>query len=95
MAINNINNINAAIASNNGESDKSWFEAMAEAWGKALDTQASKIETISNEIDQGNNMPSKITELAAEAQLMSLLSNSSHNSISSVGSALDTMARKQ
>lgn len=96
MDINNLTSINASIANNNNSSEKSWFEAMAEAWGKALDNQASKIETLSTEIgDNGKNMPSEVTELAAQSQVMSFLSNSSHTAISSVGSSLDTMARKQ
>ena len=79
------------------ESDEgSWFEAMAEAWGQALDRQAGRIESLSTEIgDNGSDTPSAITELTAESLKMTFISNSSHTSISSIGGALDTMARKQ
>jgi hypothetical protein len=77
-------------------SDNSWFEAMAEAWGQALDRQAQRIEDMSTEVgDQGKETPSAITKLTAESLKMSFLSNSSHTAISSLGTSLETMARKQ
>jgi hypothetical protein len=87
-----------------GSGKKSWFEAMADAWGKALDTQAERIRVKSEEIgnaedttnvDQAKDSPQDITELTAMSLKMSFLSSSSHTAISSVGSALETMARKQ
>ena len=42
----------------------------------------------------GNDNPSALTELTTESLRMSFLSNSSSTSISSVGQALETMARK-
>jgi hypothetical protein len=87
----------SSIQNNTGNaSDGSWFEAMAEAWGEALDRQANRIETMSTEIgDQGNETPSAITRLTAESLKMNFISNSSHTAISSMGSSLETMARKQ
>ncbi len=73
----------------------SWFEAMADAWGKTLDNQASRIEEMSADIGAGNDRPEAITALTAETLKMSFLSNSSHTALTTVGSALDTMARKQ
>jgi len=73
----------------------SWFESMADAWGKALDKQATTIEEKSASLDNGGDNPSAITELTAMSLKMTFLSNSSHTAISSVGSALETMARKQ
>ncbi|MCG7899730.1 MAG: hypothetical protein JAY85_14910 [Candidatus Thiodiazotropha weberae] len=96
MTINN--NLYSAMASTQGSdsSDGSWFEAMAEAWGEALDRQATRIETMSTEVgDQGNETPSAITQLTAESLKMTFLSNSSHTALSSLGSSLETMARKQ
>jgi hypothetical protein len=96
MAINN--NLYTAMTStaNNESSDGSWFEAMAEAWGEALDKQAHKIEAASTEIgEQGQELPSQITELTAETLRMSFISNSSHTALTSLGNSLDTMARKQ
>ena len=72
-----------------------WFEAMAQAWGQALDNQASVIEQKSDVITGGNDTPAAITALTTESLKMTFLTNSSHTSISSVGSALETMARKQ
>lgn len=72
-----------------------WFEAFADAWGKALDRQAAIIEQRSDGIaNEGGDNPSQITMLTAEAMKMSFLSNSSHSSLDSVSKALETMARK-
>jgi hypothetical protein len=76
-------------------SGTAWFEAMAQAWGQALDNQAGLIQQKSDAIAGGNDTPSAVTELTTEALRMSFLSNSSHTSISTVGQALETMARKQ
>jgi hypothetical protein len=72
-----------------------WFEALAQAWGQTLDKQANIIEQQSEVISGGNDTPAAITELSAQSLKMSFLSQTSHTSISSVGSALETMARKQ
>jgi hypothetical protein len=73
----------------------SWFEAMAEAWGRTLDAKAAEIEATSDRISNGEDKPAVITQLSAQTLQMSFLSNSSHNSMSSVGSALEALARKQ
>ncbi|MEO7244756.1 MAG: hypothetical protein ABIX12_06380 [Rubrivivax sp.] len=72
-----------------------WFEAMAQAWGQALDNQAGLIQQKSDAIAGGDDTPSAVTELTTESLRMSFLANSSHTSISTVGQALETMARKQ
>lgn len=98
---NTINPLNMLAASpvagnkNASSSDASWFEAMADAWGQTLDAQASRIETQAKDVGKGLDNPSAITTLTAESLKMSFLSSSSHTAISSVGSALETMARKQ
>lgn len=73
----------------------SWFEAMADAWGQALDKQAGDIETKSAAMNAGGDKPADVTELTAMSLKMSFLASSSHTAISTVGSALETMARKQ
>lgn len=73
----------------------SWFEAMADAWGKALDNQANKISDMSNELVDGIDSPRQVSLLTAESLRMQFLSNSSHTAITAVGSSLETMARKQ
>jgi hypothetical protein len=73
----------------------SWFEALSDAWGATLDRQAGKLDTLSQQLGNGGqDNPSQITELTAEAMRMSFLSNSSSSSLDSVGKALETMARK-
>ena len=73
----------------------SWFEALSDAWGATLDRQAAKLDTLSQQLGNGGqDNPSQITELTAEAMRMSFLSNSSSSSLDSVGKALETMARK-
>jgi len=73
----------------------SWFEAMAEAWGKTLDAKAEEMEIAAGELSNGNDTPAQITQMTAMAQQMNFMSNSAHTSLQSVGSALETMARKQ
>jgi len=73
----------------------SLFEALAQAWAQALDKQAETIIEKSDAINAGDDSPGAITALSTESLKMSFLSNSSHTSISTVGQALDTMARKQ
>ena len=74
----------------------SWFEAMADAWGKALDAKADQITDKSAQIGNASaDKPADITELTAMSLEMGFLSNSSHTALASVGSALETMARKQ
>jgi hypothetical protein len=94
-------NTNVALMAHNtstnskGRSNESWFEAMANAWGSALDEQAARITDKSEEVAAGNETPAQITELTAESLRMGFISNSSHTSLTSVGSALETLARKQ
>jgi len=73
----------------------SWFEAMADAWGTALNTQATTIVEQSEKVAEGFDTPAEITALTAESLRMSFISNSSHTSLTSVGTALETLARKQ
>lgn len=75
-------------------SSNSFFEALAEAWGATLDSQAQRLQTMSNMLSQGDDRPSQIAELTAESMRMSFLAQSSSTSIDSVGKALETMARK-
>lgn len=99
------NDINTSIAltanatstntNRKGRSDESWFEAMASAWGTALDAQAARIQEQSEEVAAGFESPAQITALTAESLRMGFISNSSHTSLTSVGSALETLARKQ
>ena len=83
------------MTQNKSAGGSSWFQALAQAWGEALDSQASVIQQKSDAIATGGtDNPSAITELTTESLRMSFLSNSSNTSISTVGQALETMARK-
>lgn len=99
MATNPLNTLASIPAANagstHGSGSGSWFEAMATAWGQALDKQAGDIEAKSATLSNGGDNPSAVTELTAMSLKMSFLSSSSHTAISSIGSALETMARKQ
>ena len=79
----------------NGGKPASWYEVMAEAWGKTLDAKAGEIEAAAEELSGGNDTPGHITQMTALAQQMGFMSNSAHTSLQSVGTALETMARKQ
>jgi hypothetical protein len=96
------NDLYVGVAASPLTSDKrnssggSWFEAMADAWGKALDKQAANIEAQSTQLgEQGVDTPAAVTKLTAESLKMSFLSNSSHTALTAVGTSLETMARKQ
>lgn len=84
-----------AANSTNKKDTGSWYEAMAEAWGKALDKQADKILELSAGLEEGGDTPSKFNQFTAESLRMGIISNASHTSLTSVASALETMARKQ
>lgn len=83
------------LANKGKEQQTSWFEAMAEAWGEALDKQATRLTDQATDLNNGNDNPSSISMLTAESLRMQFLSNSSHTALTAMGSALETMARKQ
>ncbi len=85
----------APAAGSSSSSGSKWFELMAEAWGKTLDAKATEMEQTAAQISGGDDRPATITQLSAQSLQMGFLSQSAHTGISSVGSALETMARKQ
>lgn len=97
--MNDFTTVQTHLALNSGVARKSetssWFEAMAEAWGEALDKQASTMINRAEGLSKGAESPAEITMLTAESLRMQFLSNSSHTALTSMGSALETMARKQ
>lgn len=76
------------------KSGSNWFEAFADAWGTALDNQASTIESMADTLKAGGDKPSDITMLTAESMRMGFMSQSSSTSLESISKALETMARK-
>jgi hypothetical protein len=95
---NSIDNMSTTVGATStpGGGGGTWFEAMATAWGEALDAQADRIVKKSDQMNNdGGDKPADVTELTAMSLQMSFLASSSHTAISSVGAALETMARKQ
>jgi hypothetical protein len=73
----------------------SWYEAMAKAWGTALDNQAGRIASLSDAIGvERQSDPSVMISLTSESMRMQFLSQNASTSMSSVGQALETLARK-
>jgi len=95
IATGQVTSMLAAHSSNNKRNPNSWFEEMASAWGTALNAQATRIVEKADQVAGGFDTPAEITELTAESLRMNFISNSSHTSLTSVGSALETLARKQ
>jgi hypothetical protein len=92
------------------DQSKSWFEALAKAWGNALDQQANKVTALSDQVSAGSNAnangqsgmpnsgsdnPSVLTQLTAESLKMQFLSTSASTSTNAVGQALNTLGQKQ
>ncbi len=85
---------------------KSWYEALAEALGNALDAQAAKVEELSNKV---NNMegsgtggsgsetdkPSVMTDLQAASQKLSFMMSAANDVLKTIGQAIGEIARKQ
>ena|SRR5215813_5227599 len=72
-----------------------FYEALARAWGEALDKQAQVIQEKSAALNQdGNDTPGAITQLSAESARISFLAQSSQTSMSQSAKALETVAQK-
>jgi uncharacterized protein YukE len=74
----------------------SWYEAMAKAWGQALNQQAHVITELSDQVtNAGQDQPSQITQLTAESMRFSYIATNASTATTSVGEALQTLGRKQ
>jgi|SRR5262245_22168220 hypothetical protein len=72
-----------------------FFEALARAWGEALDKQAQVIQDKATTLNQdGNDTPGAITELTAESARIAFMAQSSQTSMSQSSEALKTVAQK-
>ena len=75
---------------------KSWYEAMAQAWGQALNNQAQVVTQLSNEIGNGGtDQPAQITQLTAESMRFSFMATNASTATTSVGDGLESLGRKQ
>jgi hypothetical protein len=81
----------AGGASSSGGGDgASWFEAIANALGNALNKQAEKIKALSSQITDANasDKPKTMTDLNAASQKMAFMTQSATEVIQTVGKAL-------
>lgn len=76
-------------------SGSSWYEAMSRAWGQTLDSQASEITQLSDQIGAGSDQPSQMVALTAASLKMQFMSNNAATSQNSVAESLNAVARKQ
>jgi hypothetical protein len=74
---------------------QSWYEAMAQAWGQAMNNQAQVITNLSDQINSGQDTPAQITQLTAESLRFSYLATNASTSTTSVGDGLASLGRKQ
>ena len=78
------------------ERSQTWFQAFANAWGRSMDDKANAMIESAEGISQGAaDKPSDIARLTAQSLQFSFLSQAQNTSITSVGEALKTSARKQ
>ena len=78
------------------DTSKSWFEAMAKAWGSAMDHQAGVITDMASKVGSGGqDNPSAIVNLQAESLRFGFLSQSEATSVNAVGQGQQAMARKE
>lgn len=84
----------APVAGNAQNRDGSWFQAMADAWGKTLNQQADTISDLSLQVGNGKDNPEAVTKMTAETLRFGFLTTASHTAISSAGEGLKTMAQK-
>lgn len=80
--------------SGNGNSQTSWYEALAAAWGSVLNNQANDIATLSNTIGAGTNDPASITNLTAKTLEFSFSATSASTSITESGDGLKQLGQK-
>jgi hypothetical protein len=86
----------SAAAAPSAQDTKSWYEAMAKAWGQALNQQAQVITQLSDQVSNaGQDQPSQVTQLTAESMRFSFLATNASTATTSVGEALQTLGRKQ
>lgn len=79
-----------------GKGGGSWFEALAEALGKALNEQAETVKNLSNAVtgQKADDNPKGFTDLQAASQRMSFMMSAADQVIKTLGEALNTAARK-
>jgi hypothetical protein len=78
-----------------GGQGASWYEAMAQAWGQVMDGQAARVTSASDAIAGGNDSPSAMVTLTAEAQKLAFMAQNASSSVNATADALETLATKK
>jgi hypothetical protein len=73
----------------------SWYANVANAWGAALDRQASKTAALADQMNSGNDGPGVALQVSAAAHQLAFLSTAASTASNSIGQALETLGRKQ
>jgi len=91
-ALSGLTSVNPSGNGNNSQT--SWYEALAAAWGSVLNNQANNIATLSNTIGAGSNDPASITNLTAQTLEFSFDATSASTSITESGDGLKQLGQK-
>jgi hypothetical protein len=81
----------SASASDQGN----WLQALANAWGSALDSQAANLTDLSSQLNNGSAQPSTLAQLTAASLTFQFESTGASASINASGDGLNTLARKE
>lgn len=76
------------------QKSSSWFEALAQAWGDVMDKQAADMQIRSEQIGTGQDQPSQMLLLSAEAQRFGFTATNASTACNSIGDALETLGKK-
>ncbi len=85
----------AGAPAKSGSAVGSWYANVANAWGAALDRQASKTTALADQMNSGNDGPGVALLVAAAAHQLAFLSTAASTASNSIGQALETLGRKQ
>jgi hypothetical protein len=85
----------AGAAANTAAAVGSWYANVANAWGAALDRQASKAAALADQMNAGDDGPGVALQVSAASHQLAFLSTAASTASNSIGQALETLGRKQ
>jgi hypothetical protein len=85
----------AGAPAKSASSAGSWYANVANAWGAALDRQATKTSALADQMNAGNDGPGVALQVSAAAHQLAFLSTAAPTASNSIGQALETLGRKQ
>lgn len=88
-----VNDLITTNDENDDEEGGGWLMAIARVLGRQLDSQAAKLESMSQNL--ADDKPSDTVKFSAESQKFSMAFNSANTVIKTIGEALSQGARKQ